>query len=85
MQLADRPATRAHGARHIGALARTTDLAVDGSSDLRMPGRAGSLYRIDAAELTKGEPALVALTSDVSGHAEKLTIHAVAGPTHIAP
>ncbi|XXX72544.1 hypothetical protein WMF30_33335 [Sorangium sp. So ce134] len=69
----------------IDVLALVTDLAVDESGNLWMPGSAGSLYRIDAAELAKEEPALVALTSEVIGNVEKLTLNTVAGPTYIAP
>ncbi|WP_438013877.1 hypothetical protein WMF18_23430 [Sorangium sp. So ce315] len=69
----------------IDVLALVTDLAVDESGNLWMPGSAGSVYRIDAEELTSEEPALVALTSDAIGSAVKLTLNTVAGPTYIAP
>ncbi|WP_437954336.1 hypothetical protein WME76_22320 [Sorangium sp. So ce119] len=62
-----------------------TDPSIDEAGNLWMPRSAGSLYRIDAEKLTREEPALIALTSDVIGHAVKLTLNTVKGPTYIAP
>jgi hypothetical protein len=68
----------------VGVEALLTDLAIDEAGNLWLPGGAGALYRIDASELTKPEPALKALRSSAIGSVERLTINTVAGPTFIA-
>jgi sugar lactone lactonase YvrE len=69
----------------IGTEALVTDLAVDEAGNLWMPGGAGSVYRIDAAQLSAPTPALVAIKSAAIGNAEKIALHSVSGPLFIAP
>jgi sugar lactone lactonase YvrE len=69
----------------IDVTALVTDLAMDESGNLWMPGSAGSVVRVDAAELEKEAPALVRLESAAIGSVEKIALHSVSGPLFIAP
>jgi sugar lactone lactonase YvrE len=68
----------------VGVEALLTDLAIDEAGNLWLPGSAGTLYRIDASQLTLPEPALKALRSSAIGSVERLAINTVAGPTFSA-
>jgi sugar lactone lactonase YvrE len=69
----------------VGVEAVLTDLAIDEAGNLWLPGGQGSLYRIDAAELTQPTPTIKALRSAELGSVERLTLNTVAGPLFIAP
>jgi len=69
----------------IGVEAVLTDLAIDEAGNLWLPGGLGSLYRIDAGELSRPAPALKVLRSAQIGNVERLTLNTVRGPLFIAP
>ena len=69
----------------IDVTALVTDLAIDEAGNLWMPGSAGSVVRIDAAQLLEADPALVRLESTAIGSADKIALHSVSGPLFIAP
>ena len=69
----------------IGAEALVTDLALDESGNLWLPGGAGALYRIAKDQLSADEPTLTSLRSAEIGSVEKITFNTVPGALFIAP
>jgi hypothetical protein len=69
----------------IGVEALVTDLALDESGNMWLPGGAGALYRIAKDQLSADEPVLTSLRSSEIGSVEKITFDTVPGALFIAP